>query len=1032
MMIPNRDRIGGNQLISVVTPARNAEATLAEALDSLLAQSYPSWEAIIVDDGSTDRTAAIIERYEARDGRFSMLRGAGQGVSAARNRGLAVAQGRWVLFLDADDWIDARHLEKMSAALASHPDAYAAYCNSCRITPEGKIAEIRSFPSLARRPFAMLARSCLVAIHAILVERAVVTSVGAFDTSLQTCEDWDLWLRVARLGDRWIHVDEPLSFYRGSRDSLSKNAAQLLADGKTVIARAFAAHDRVPHAASDQGDTSALGEDGVDHAIAIFAFWCGGVDCGQGGDGTAALETLAALPPPEVGHADAPAYALFHGLMVGHCVALEQLAADWRDFGPAVTALLAKLADAWGDPIAARAIRYCLDRLILECADLTQPRRLGLTLGLKVNMRDPRPVAPSAEIDRLYILLSDGEQIKARIDLGVLGVITRRQWIERLVRDLGVGKTLVNAGMALWPSLLLRLPAYAAREIARDPKGALRRYRPLMAAAGRKAILSAAGPSRPPGSHPDRLFQLRCEAEAEACLADDMTPAAPSTTREVEGDWRTDRRSFFESWFEREDPWNYGSAYEREKYARQMQLLPEGGLGVALELACAEGRFTKQLAQHVDRLIAADISARALERARIRCRDKRNVEFRQLDLCNDPLPAAMDLIVCSEVLYFLNDEEELRDVAKRLAAALKPGGRLLTAHAFILSDDMSRTGFDWPHRFGAATIARFLAATPGLAHERSLQTEVYRIDRFIKCEEAPRSSEPAGAAPVGGEPAMATPIVAEPIVETIPLTAEIEPEVARHLLWGGAVARRSDVALTERRATAPVLVYHRIASEGPPELAACRVAPEMFRAQMTWLRRNGYHFIGSGLLHWSMTNKHPFAGRPVMISFDGGFQDFADQAWPILRVHDFSAEVFIVTDCVGKTARWNARVGGDFPLMDARTIVRLAEEGVRFGSHLASHRPADGLSTRELAAELLRSRALLRKWLGKPPQSFAAPFGLTDERLRLLAAECGFTVGFGKHPGVATPDADPLNLPRIMVHGEWTLDDFIDRMQRLL
>ncbi len=115
--------------------------------------------------------------------------------------------------------------------------------------------------------------------------------------------------------------------------------------------------------------------------------------------------------------------------------------------------------------------------------------------------------------------------------------------------------------------------------------------------------------------------------------------------------------------------------------------------------------------------------------------------------------------------------------------------------------------------------------------------------------------------------------------------------------------------------------------------------------------------------------------------------------------------------------------------MDAPTIVRLAAEGVSFGSHLASHRGADGLSTLELAEELARSRAMLRQWLDRPADSFAAPFGLTDERLRLLAAECGFRTGFSTEPGVAHLTSDPLNLPRIEIRGDSTLEDFITQLE---
>jgi chemotaxis methyl-accepting protein methylase len=139
----------------------------------------------------------------------------------------------------------------------------------------------------------------------------------------------------------------------------------------------------------------------------------------------------------------------------------------------------------------------------------------------------------------------------------------------------------------------------------------------------------------------------------------------------------------------------------------------------ALELACAEGHFTRQLAGRVKRLQATDISTNALDRARIRCEGHRNVEFSQLDLSADPLPQEMDLIVCSEVLYYLNDEAELESVAKRLAQALRPSGYLVAAHAFVLKDNMSRTGLDWENPYGAEMITRVIQGVPGLALEAS-------------------------------------------------------------------------------------------------------------------------------------------------------------------------------------------------------------------------------------------------------------------------------------------------------------------------
>ena len=997
---------------SVVIPARNAGKTLAETLDSLLAQSDPDWEALIIDDGSTDETATLIQSYAQRDGRFVGLAGAGAGASAARNTGLARAGGRRLLFLDSDDWIEDRFLELMNAALDAASDAVAAYCGDRRVMPDGRQAPVRSDPRIARTPFETFARSCATAIHAVLIERKVLDRIGGFDTSLRTCEDWDLWQRAARIGGGWIHVDAPLSYYRASRDSLTQDVDQMLADAAIVIARGFAADDRLANAnPAHPGGASAADGKTAELAYAYFALWCGAFDCGRGGKGAAAIESFGNLSPAR-DHARSIANVLLDGVLVGLGAVPAQLAARWSEFGPSLTALVTELGRVWNDPVAARRIQYRFERLLLDYDDLSAPRHLSLTLGLRVDLREPAPVTPPPGVDRLYVYLCHGPNVRALLDLGTLGTITPRHWLELAVSRLGFADVAAIAGPSLGYSLTVHKLWQALRE-ARSARGAVIRrsgWRRIRAAAAQRALFSATGPYRPAHSHREHLYHLQMEADQSVrrLPSDVGKPAIPAPRANKKG-CDGDRRAYWEDLFQEPDPWNYGSAYEQEKYARQLMLLPDGPIGRALELACAEGRFTEKLAPRVKRLIATDISATALARARDRCRVQKNVEFLPLDLAVDPLPQELDLIVCSEVLYFLDGEAELERAAQRLAATLKPGGHILTAHAFVLKDDLSRTGFDWDNPWGADTITRVFKAVRGLALDRSLCTELYRIDRFVRMAAGRHELDPT--------------------IETLPITAEIEFEVARHIVWGGAIARRADLAVTERHANVPVLMYHRIADEGPPRLARHRVSSEMFRAQITWLRRNGYHTLVSEELAWYLANNQPFVGRPVVITFDDGFEDFAVQAWPILRTHDFRAEVFVVTDLVGQTARWDRHLGEAAPLMDVQTIVRLAAEGVSFGSHLASHRGADGLSSLELAQELTRSRAVLQRWLDRSVDSFVAPFGLTDERLRLLAAECGFRIGFSTEPGAAHLTSDPLNLPRIEVRGDSTVEDFITQME---
>src|SRR4051794_37804689 len=127
--------------ISIVIAARDREETIPKTIESLLAQDHESWEAIVVDDGSTDGTAALVARQAERDPRFRLERQANTGVSGARNVGIGSARAPWLMFLDADDWIAPDALERLVAATQRHPAPDAAYGGYVRIGVDG--VEIR-------------------------------------------------------------------------------------------------------------------------------------------------------------------------------------------------------------------------------------------------------------------------------------------------------------------------------------------------------------------------------------------------------------------------------------------------------------------------------------------------------------------------------------------------------------------------------------------------------------------------------------------------------------------------------------------------------------------------------------------------------------------------------------------------------------------------------------------------------------------------------------------------------------------------
>ena len=203
--------------VSIIMPCYNAATHLPASVGSVLAQAFPDWELIAVDDGSGDGTLAWLQAQT--DPRIRPFSQPNQGVSAARNAGLAAARGHYVAFLDADDTWSEGFLEKMLAALQARPDAVLAYCGWQNLgLPGGRGAPFippdYETPGKAETLFA----GCRWPIHAALVKREAVVAANGFDSALKNAEDFALWLRVATAAPI-VRVPEVLAFYHFHGDS---------------------------------------------------------------------------------------------------------------------------------------------------------------------------------------------------------------------------------------------------------------------------------------------------------------------------------------------------------------------------------------------------------------------------------------------------------------------------------------------------------------------------------------------------------------------------------------------------------------------------------------------------------------------------------------------------------------------------------------------------------------------------------------------------------------------------------------------
>jgi peptidoglycan/xylan/chitin deacetylase (PgdA/CDA1 family)/SAM-dependent methyltransferase len=465
-----------------------------------------------------------------------------------------------------------------------------------------------------------------------------------------------------------------------------------------------------------------------------------------------------------------------------------------------------------------------------------------------------------------------------------------------------------------------------------------------------------------------------------------------------------------DNWWERlfalPDPCAYESEYEVIKREQILAFLPAKKIANALELGCAEGHFTLRLAPVVEHLTAVDISGRALTRAQARCRDHRNIVFRRLDLDTDEISSSFDLIVCSEVLYYLRD---LPGGVRRIVSRLRPGGFLLTAHSRVVIDDPEQAGFSWQQACGVETVASTIAAQPGIALLRELRTPLYRVLLYQRL--AP-----------GQKPALPELEVSDRMGKMTPAAYQFArfPDDPAGRISGqvSPTSKPRPSAFGPRLTDAvPILMYHRIATDGPAALAPYRVAPELFAAQMDALYRAGYHTIR--LEEWinALTRNEQLPGKPIILTFDDGYRDFLTAAMPVLRYYGFSATVFLVAERIGRVANWDSAYGEAAPLLSWQEVQALQDVGTEFGCHSAMHWPMTGMSLAELTEDTARSRAILEEGTGVPISSLAYPYGAENEFVRRAVADLGFQAAVTCYRGISRLGDDPLRLRRIEVQG---------------
>ena len=219
-------------LVSVIIPCYNGETFLEEALRSVLTQSYPHVEIVVVDDGSTDSSAAIAQRFPVR-----YIRQQNRGLSEARNAGIRESKGSYLVFLDADDRLKPEAIEAGLRLLEIRTDCAMAVGDHLFMSADGShLSNSRKVHPLQSHYEALLKSNFVEMIASVLFRRSIFDEVGGFDPTLRVAEDYELYLRIARVRPICCHA-AIVAEYRMHEANTSRNSELMLTTTLQVLKR---------------------------------------------------------------------------------------------------------------------------------------------------------------------------------------------------------------------------------------------------------------------------------------------------------------------------------------------------------------------------------------------------------------------------------------------------------------------------------------------------------------------------------------------------------------------------------------------------------------------------------------------------------------------------------------------------------------------------------------------------------------------------------------------------------------------------
>jgi glycosyltransferase involved in cell wall biosynthesis len=252
--------------VSIIIPTYNREEYIVDAIESLLSQTFRDFEIIVIDDGSTDNTKQVLSKYGDK---IRYIYQVNSERAVARNKGIEASKGEYIAFLDSDDLCMSNRLVEQVNVLDSKPDVGLVYANAIYVDYAKNIVIDKT--AYIQRPSGFIFRYIVLAKDIfspsqVLVRRSCFNKVGYFDHSTIPAEDWDMWLRIAKVY-KVEHIPRPLVKYRlHSRESIGRQAESTL-KAKLKVSQKHLSRELIPVLLDNSKELYLIREKAIDNII---------------------------------------------------------------------------------------------------------------------------------------------------------------------------------------------------------------------------------------------------------------------------------------------------------------------------------------------------------------------------------------------------------------------------------------------------------------------------------------------------------------------------------------------------------------------------------------------------------------------------------------------------------------------------------------------------------------------------------------------------------------------------------------------